>query len=360
MRNSLVFLVTLCAITAVGQAAGIYDGSEIEITPDLERNIVTNSDGRLALEIGDMRFLIRGSEKSVSEGTAWTANTVYYQFDASVDADDGGALSGDGAARRAAWRAAADEWSNTVPGLLFVEGMGGGNSILVKSAGVNNSFVGMIGGVQDMNIVNWQHRFIIAHEIGHALGLLHEQSRNDRDNFVTVMLANIQDAAEHNYLKAPASIPHGPYDYGSVMHYDRCAFWDDAMGTCGTDGFTLSAVPAGASSVGLSESQANAMMGQSFELTSGDIAGVRSTYEFSVDAVHLDGFDARHLRSWSSAVGDNVSCVHDTCAAGDPLHPDCDPCATTVCNIDSWCCAAEWDSICISIGVANCGLVCPP
>lgn len=41
----------------------------------------------------------------------------------------------------------------------------------------------------------------IVHEIGHALGLWHEQSRPDRDRYVRVLTENIKDGAATNFAK---------------------------------------------------------------------------------------------------------------------------------------------------------------
>ncbi len=51
----------------------------------------------------------------------------------------------------------------------------------------------------------------ILHEIGHAIGLKHEHSREDRDSFINVT------STDHNY--AIAGNKHGAYDFKSVMHY---------------------------------------------------------------------------------------------------------------------------------------------
>jgi hypothetical protein len=62
----------------------------------------------------------------------------------------------------------------------------------------------------------------MTHELGHALGLFHEQSRPDRDNYVTVLTNNINPAAITNFDKSSSTDvqTYGvPYDYGSVMHY---------------------------------------------------------------------------------------------------------------------------------------------
>uniref|UniRef100_A0A915BQ35 Zinc metalloproteinase n=1 Tax=Parascaris univalens TaxID=6257 RepID=A0A915BQ35_PARUN len=73
---------------------------------------------------------------------------------------------------------------------------------------------------------------VIAHEVAHALGFWHEQSRPDRDNYVTVRWENIDRDSKGQFLKElPADVDNGgvPYDYGSIMHYRSKAFgrYDD-------------------------------------------------------------------------------------------------------------------------------------
>jgi meprin B len=70
----------------------------------------------------------------------------------------------------------------------------------------------------------------IMHEILHGLGFYHEQSRHDRDQYVTIHLDNVQAGHEGNFKKY--EIPYidelgQPYDYGSIMHYGMYAFAKD-------------------------------------------------------------------------------------------------------------------------------------
>ena len=57
------------------------------------------------------------------------------------------------------------------------------------------------------------------HEIGHALGLLHEHTRPDRDSFVRINWDNITAEKSHNFDILDDSILLGDYDYESIMHY---------------------------------------------------------------------------------------------------------------------------------------------
>ena len=70
------------------------------------------------------------------------------------------------------------------------------------------------------------------HEIGHAVGLWHEQSREDRDAFVTIDFGKIEPGAEHNFNQHITDGDDvGAYDYGSIMHYPRDAFSIDGSDT---------------------------------------------------------------------------------------------------------------------------------
>ncbi|GMT06523.1 hypothetical protein PENTCL1PPCAC_30258, partial [Pristionchus entomophagus] len=59
-----------------------------------------------------------------------------------------------------------------------------------------------------------------AHELSHAFGTLHVQSRGDRDQYVYIDTANIQSGTEHNFKMEPAYSTYGlPYEFGSMQHY---------------------------------------------------------------------------------------------------------------------------------------------
>lgn len=70
------------------------------------------------------------------------------------------------------------------------------------------------------------------HEIGHALGLWHEQSRIDRDVNVRIIWSRIKSGTEHNFSQhIHDGIDLGPYDFGSIMHYPVTAFSKDGQPT---------------------------------------------------------------------------------------------------------------------------------
>lgn len=86
---------------------------------------------------------------------------------------------------------------------------------------VNDSMIGRIGGKQIINLADFSASTII-HEICHALGMFHEQCRNDRDEYITVDYSNIVNdekirsnfrLIDQNYHRI------GHFDFESIMLY---------------------------------------------------------------------------------------------------------------------------------------------
>jgi hypothetical protein len=126
-----------------------------------------------------------------------------------------------------------------------------------------SSQVGRRGGRQDITLGTNCTTGNAIHEIGHTVGLWHEQSREDRGTFINVIFANIDPAMQHNFTQHVSDGDDlGPYDYGSVMHYPPNAFSINGQATL----VPRQPLPAGVT------------MGQRDALSAGDIQGVAMMY----------------------------------------------------------------------------------
>ncbi|XP_063078229.1 meprin A subunit alpha [Engraulis encrasicolus] len=90
------------------------------------------------------------------------------------------------------------------------------------------SFVGDLGEGQNVSIgARCDTRAIVSHELLHALGYYHEQSRSDRDDYVKIHWDQIIEGMEHNfnrYEDDKITDLNTPYDYESIMHYRPLSF----------------------------------------------------------------------------------------------------------------------------------------
>jgi len=71
---------------------------------------------------------------------------------------------------------------------------------------------------------NCMSQGIIQHELMHALGFFHEQSRSDRDDYVTINWENIKKGFAYQFRKESSNNQGQPYDYESLMHYGSTFF----------------------------------------------------------------------------------------------------------------------------------------
>jgi Astacin (Peptidase family M12A) len=125
-----------------------------------------------------------------------------------------------------------------------------------------SSPVGRRGGQQNITLgtgCDWPRA---VHEICHSAGLWHEQSREDRDSFVTIHFDNIPQNRKNNFDQHISDgDDFGPYDYDSLMHYGRRDFAID------TTKDTVTPKP-----------DPNRAIGQRTGLSLGDISAVNFLY----------------------------------------------------------------------------------
>lgn len=87
------------------------------------------------------------------------------------------------------------------------------------------SYLGRVGGAQPIQLTPHCQRGSVIHEILHAAGFLHEQSRNDRDQHVRIVWDEISPSERSQFETRPnLSYDLGPYDYASILHYGPRAF----------------------------------------------------------------------------------------------------------------------------------------
>ncbi|XP_047219547.1 high choriolytic enzyme 1-like [Girardinichthys multiradiatus] len=88
------------------------------------------------------------------------------------------------------------------------------------------SELGRTGGMQELSLdkQGCVYSGIAQHELNHALGFQHEQTRSDRDSYVRINWENIIPQSANNFYKHDTNNLNTPYDYSSIMHYGRDAF----------------------------------------------------------------------------------------------------------------------------------------
>ncbi|TKS66019.1 Low choriolytic enzyme [Collichthys lucidus] len=88
------------------------------------------------------------------------------------------------------------------------------------------SLLGYVGGRQVVSLQKFGcvTHGITQHELLHSMGFYHEQSRSDRDHYVTINWDNIRTSYLSNFKKEDTNNLNTPYDYSSIMHYGRTAF----------------------------------------------------------------------------------------------------------------------------------------
>lgn len=160
------------------------------------------------------------AKKNVSRGVSiselsqiWQDKVVYFVFASNVSLEDQNIIYD-----------AMYEWENAC-NILFRVGQGSGDYIEIIIGNGSYSNLGRIGGKQtlSLSIAGW-NKGTVMHELGHALGMLHEHQHPMRDNYIIVNERNIQIPARDQFDIWPYGYASSKFDFDSIMMYGSYAY----------------------------------------------------------------------------------------------------------------------------------------
>ncbi|MCX6110180.1 MAG: M12 family metallopeptidase [Proteobacteria bacterium] len=89
------------------------------------------------------------------------------------------------------------------------------------------SYLGRKGGEQEVVLAASCSKGQVLHELMHALGFVHEHSREDRDRYIKIVWDEILPAYRNQFQKVPAAVSQPvdvPFDFESILLYPSYAF----------------------------------------------------------------------------------------------------------------------------------------
>ncbi|GEM_PF-1350201 len=249
MRNLCVFFVLLVlgisscqkAIDSTGDESSklsqdsaqyhtlFIDGERIVIKQSADKYYFSDHEILSARQFNYLKHLSRSKLDSVQRSTIisdlakrWTNGIVYYKISYPE--------------REARIKEAMDHIALRTK-IRFLERTSQGDYvefIVSPDLGVSSSQqIGREGGRNYLKISPNAGKGVIVHEILHALGVFHEQSRSDRGNHININYENMNNNTQtyHQFNIMPGSVAGGSFDFQSIMMYGSYFFSNNGLPT---------------------------------------------------------------------------------------------------------------------------------
>lgn len=157
--------------------------------------------------------LTRG-KNAAGEYRIWPAGRVPYEIDSTV-----------GAATKAAVLAAMNDWQSKTEQRVRFEPATQNDAAFVSFLGAPDPVTSHVGyqpaTISKVKLRNPESVRVARHEIGHVLGLQHEQRRDNREAHIKVVDVNIvkTNFCKDQFSVCASCVPLVDYNVSSVMHY---------------------------------------------------------------------------------------------------------------------------------------------